>query len=44
MASTLILLYALNVSAPIPKGCFIAAWTLLILQIIGGLIKKYKEE
>lgn len=39
MTSTLILLYALNASNPIPTGCFVAAWALFILEGVCGLIK-----
>lgn len=38
MISTLILLYALD-TGQIPKGCYIAAWVLAIIQITAGLIK-----
>ncbi len=33
MISTLILLYALNATNPIPTGCFVAAWTLFFLKV-----------
>lgn len=39
MVSTLILLYALNTTNPIPTGCFVAAWALFILEGICGLIR-----
>lgn len=39
MVSTLILLYALNATNPIPTGCFVAAWALFILKGICGLIR-----
>lgn len=32
MAATLILLYALNASSPIPVGCFIAAWAVFGIE------------
>lgn len=47
MLSTLILLYALD-TGQIPKGCYIAAWTILILQIVVEIwsivIKKYSKK
>ncbi|MGN0602722.1 MAG: hypothetical protein ACI4I2_01985 [Oscillospiraceae bacterium] len=39
MTSTLILLYALNASNPIPTGCFVAAWALFITEGVCGLIR-----
>lgn len=39
MTSTLILLYALSASNPIPTGCFVAAWALFILEGVCALIK-----
>ncbi len=39
MASTLILLYALNASTAIPTGCFVAAWVLYFIQCVCGIIK-----
>lgn len=39
MVNTLILLYALEASNPIPTGCFVAAWALFILEGVCGIIK-----
>ncbi len=40
MVSTLILLYALNATNPIPTGCFVAAWTLFILKVVLEIANK----
>lgn len=39
MASTLILLYALNAITTVPTGCFIAAWVLYIIQCVCSIVK-----
>ena len=39
MLATLILLYALNASNPVPTGCFVAAWILLSVEIICKSLK-----
>lgn len=39
MLPTIILLYALNASTPIPVGCFIAAWVLFALEIVRKIFK-----
>ena len=38
MVSTLILLYALNTSGDIPQGCFIAAWVLAAVELMGRFL------
>ena len=44
MAATLILLYALNASTPIPVGCFIAAWAIFGLEVIIRMIQSNKDK
>lgn len=44
MASTLILLYALDASTPIPAGCFIAAWALFGLEVVIRMIQNHKDK
>lgn len=44
MAATLILLYALNASSPIPDGCFIAAWVVFGIETIFRFIKIQKHK
>lgn len=44
MAATIILLYALNASTPIPVGCFIAAWILLGVETICNAINQHKDK
>lgn len=44
MAATLILLYALNASTPIPAGCFIAAWAIFGIEIIIRTIQSHKDK
>lgn len=43
MAATIILLYALNASTPIPVGCFIAAWILLGIEIVCKSSNHHKD-
>ena len=38
VVSTLILLYALNTSGDIPQGCFIAAWVLAAVELMGRFL------
>lgn len=38
MLATLILLYALNASADVPTGCFVAAWILCVIKAICQII------
>lgn len=42
MVATLILLYALD-TGQIPQGCYIAAWTITIIELILRLLKAYIE-
>ena len=39
MLATLILLYALNASADVPTGCFVAAWVFVILKTIVTILQ-----
>lgn len=44
MAATIILLYALNASSPIPVGCFIAAWVGFGAEVITRVIFNRKDK
>ncbi len=39
MLCIIILLYALNAAYPVPTGCFVAAWTICVIEVICELIK-----
>lgn len=43
MLATLILLYALNASADVPTGCFVAAWVFVILKTIVTILQHIME-